>query len=97
MLTIEIKEDLDDPKERARRAAAKRKQKEAEANASNKTKIPVSVKYKGDGFINILNVQTNNFTEEDIKMLVKTFKMEFPHGNINKRGTLETIRKVFPR
>ena len=30
MLTIEIKEDFDDPKERARRAAAKRKQKEAE-------------------------------------------------------------------
>ena len=41
MLTIEIKEDPDDPKERARRAAAKRKQKEAEANANNKTKIPV--------------------------------------------------------
>lgn len=41
MLTIEIKEDPDDPKERARRAAAKRKQKEAEANASQKTKIPV--------------------------------------------------------
>ena len=41
MLTIEIKEDFDDPKERARRAAAKRKQKEAEAHASNKTKIPV--------------------------------------------------------
>ena len=40
MLTIEIKEDFDDPKERARRAAAKRKQKEAEANAS-KSKIPV--------------------------------------------------------
>ena len=41
--------------------------------------------------------QTNNFTEEDIKNLVKTFKMEFPHGNINKRGTIEAIRKVFPR
>ena len=23
--------------------------------------------------------------------------MEFPHGNINKRGTIEAIRKVFPR
>merc|ERR1712241_1203759 len=80
MLTIEIKEDPDDPKERARRAAAKRKQKEAEANANNKSKIP-----------------TNNFTEDDIKNLVKTFKMEFPHGNINKRGTIEAIRKVFPR
>ena len=44
MLTIEIKEDFDDPKERARRAAAKRKQKEAEAHASNKTKIPVDPK-----------------------------------------------------
>ena len=43
MLTIEIKEDPDDPKERARRAAAKRKQKEAEAAlANNKSKIPVS-------------------------------------------------------
>ena len=42
MLTIEIKEDPDDPKERARRAAAKRKQKEAEAAlANNKSKIPV--------------------------------------------------------
>ena len=43
MLTIEIKEDFDDPKERARRAAAKRKQKEAEANANNKSKIPVNL------------------------------------------------------
>ena len=43
MLTIEIKEDFDDPKERARRAAAKRKQKEAEANANNKSKIPVNM------------------------------------------------------
>ena len=43
MLTIEIKEDPDDPKERARRAAAKRKQKEAEAAlANNKSKIPVT-------------------------------------------------------
>ena len=43
MLTIEIKEDPDDPKERARRAAAKRKQKEAEAAmANNKSKIPVN-------------------------------------------------------
>ena len=42
MLTIEIKEDPDDPKERARRAAAKRKQKEAEAAlAKNTSKIPV--------------------------------------------------------
>ena len=40
-LTIEIKEDPDDPKERARRAAARKKQKEAEANASNKSKLPV--------------------------------------------------------
>ena len=40
MQTIEIKEDLDDPKERARRAAEKRKQKEAEANMS-KNKMPV--------------------------------------------------------
>ena len=43
MLTIEIKEDPDDPKERARRAAAKRKQKEAEANANNKAKLPVNI------------------------------------------------------
>ena len=43
MLTIEIKEDPDDPKERARRAAAKRKQKEAEAAlANNKSKLPVT-------------------------------------------------------
>ena len=43
MLTIEIKEDPDDPKERARRAAAKRKQKAAEAAlANNKSKIPVT-------------------------------------------------------
>ena len=41
MQTIEIKEDMDDPKERARRAAEKRKQKEREA--LNNTKItPVS-------------------------------------------------------
>lgn len=43
MLTIEIKEDFDDPKERARRAAAKRRQKEAEASANNKAKIPVDI------------------------------------------------------
>ena len=41
MQTIEIKEDLDDPKERARRALEKRKQKEAEANMS-KNKMPVT-------------------------------------------------------
>ena len=42
MQTIEIKEDLDDPKERARRALEKRKQKEAEANMNSKNKIPVN-------------------------------------------------------
>ena len=39
MQTIEIKEDLDDPKERARRAAEKRKQKEAEAAKANKIQV----------------------------------------------------------
>lgn len=96
MQTIEIKEDFDDPKLRARRAAAKRKQKEAEANANGKTKIPVRffclpIIYFYRAF------QTNSFTEEDIKNLVKTFKMDFPHGNINRRGTKEAIQKVFPR
>ena len=44
MLTIEIKEDPDDPKERARRAAARKKQKEAEAIANNsKNKLPVMI------------------------------------------------------
>ena len=43
MLTIEIKEDPDDPKERARRAAAKRRQKEAEAMAKTLEGVEVMV------------------------------------------------------
>ena len=39
--TISIKEDFDDPKERARRAAARKKQKEEEA-AKNKQNRPVT-------------------------------------------------------
>ena len=99
MQTIEIKEDLDDPKERARRAAAKRKQKEAEANMNSKNKMPVKMKINNNDTNSQMEhfFQSNKFTEEDIKTLVKTFKMDFPHGNINKRGTIEAIRKVFPR
>jgi len=61
MTTIEIKEDLDDPKERARRAKAKRKQKEAEEAAAKQR-------------------TTNKFTDEDIRGVVKSFKMNFPQG-----------------
>ena len=42
METIAIKENCDDPKERARRAAARKKQKELEA-AKQKLNKPVSV------------------------------------------------------
>ena len=38
-----------------------------------------------------------NFDEEEIKMLVKQFKMEFPNGNVNKPQASEVIRKIFPR
>merc|ERR1711879_465482 len=78
MTTIEIKEDLDDPKERARRAKAKRKQKEAEEAAAKQR-------------------TTNKFTDEDIRGVVKSFKMNFPQGNMNKKATVELIRRIFPR
>ena len=61
--SIVIREDLDDPKERARRALEKkRKQKEeeeAKLRAQNKQQ---------------------SFNEDDIKLLVKQFKMDFPSG-----------------
>lgn len=61
--SIVIREDLDDPKERARRALEKkRKQKEeeeAKLRAANKRQ---------------------EINEEDIKLLVKQFKMDFPSG-----------------
>ena len=130
MVTIEIKEDLDDPKERKRlslihahnssspnnrRAAAKRKQKEAEAAAATKRTVKSLIFLYflctwiwrniceniyfnvGDLTTRYNQFQTNQFTEEDIRGLVKTFKMDFPAGNINKRATVEIIRRVFPR
>lgn len=64
--SIVIREDLDDPKERARRALEKkRKQKEeeeAKLRAANKRQ---------------------EINEEDIKLLVKQFKMDFPSGFSN--------------
>ena len=38
-----------------------------------------------------------DFNEDEIKMLCKQFKMEFPSGNVNKPQAKEVIRKVFPR
>ena len=43
--TILIKEDFDDPKERARRAAAKRKQKEEEAAKAKQNRMVDNIKY----------------------------------------------------
>ena len=41
--------------------------------------------------------QTTSFSEEDIKMLVKQFRMDFPTGNVNKQGAQDVIHRVFPR
>ena len=41
--------------------------------------------------------QSNKFTEEDIKILVKQFKMDFPTGKVTKEKSLAIVRKVFPR
>ena len=64
--------------------------------------------------------QTNKFTDEDIRGVVKSFKMNFPQGfhikvsetgisdwenleiqfsegNMNKKATVELIRRIFPR
>jgi len=78
--TILIKEDFDDPKERARRAAQKRREKEEAAK-----KLMAASKL------------SNKFTEEDIKILVKQFKMDFPTGKVTKEKSLAIVRKVFPR
>merc|ERR1711915_1038339 len=40
---------------------------------------------------------TNCFTEDDIKLLVKQFKMDFPAGKISKPQTMDIINRVFPR
>ena len=42
-------------------------------------------------------LQSNKFTEEDIKILVKQFKMDFPTGKVTKEKSLAIVRKVFPR
>ena len=89
--TILIKEDFDDPKERARRAAQKRKEKEEAAKKAMAASKLVS--FHCIRCSNLLNVsvswsywlQSNKFTEEDIKILVKQFKMDFPTGKVNKR------------
>ena len=92
--TILIKEDFDDPKERARRAAQKRKEKEEAAK-----KAMAASKLVSFHFIYGLNLfkvsatwsyllQSNKFTEEDIKILVKQFKMDFPTGKVNNKGYL---------
>ena len=67
-----------------------------------------------------LSFQTNKFTDEDIRGVVKSFKMNFPQGfhitvsetdisgwenleiqfsegNMNKKATVELIRRIFPR
>ena len=41
--------------------------------------------------------QSNKFTEEDIKILVKQFKMDFPTGKVTQEKSLAIVRKVFPR
>ena len=41
--------------------------------------------------------QNNKFSEEDIKILVKQFKMEFPTSRPTRPQSLTIIRKVFPR
>ena len=87
--TILIKEDFDDPKERARRAAQKRKEKEEAAKKAMAASKLVSFHF----ISNLCNIsvtwsywlQSNKFTEEDIKILVKQFKMDFPTGKVNKR------------
>jgi Ca2+-binding EF-hand superfamily protein len=48
-----------------------------------------------DGRIGAL--QSNKFTEEDIKVLVKQFKMDFPAGKVKKPQSLTIVRRVFPR
>ena len=97
MLTIEIKEDPDDPKERARRAAAKRKQKEEEAAKAKQTRPVCSCLSLPMMIVHFNFSQTNCFTEEDIKLLVKQFKMDFPAGKISKPQTMDIINRVVPR
>ena len=46
---------------------------------------------------NFYKTQSNKFTEEDIKILVKQFKMDFPTGKVTKEKSLAIVRKVFPR
>ena len=97
MLTIEIKEDPDDPKERARRAAAKRRQKEAEAMANNKAKIPVcaqsnlcQVLIKFDSDKQFLR-RRHQTTCEDFQNGVSTWKYQ-QEGNTG--GDKKSVSKV---
>ena len=88
--TILIKEDFDDPKERARRAAQKRKEKEEAAKKAMAASKLVSFHFiRGSKWNDSVTwsywLQSNKFTEEDIKILVKQFKMDFPTGKVNKK------------